>query len=127
MGADFSTLEKLYARGVHDINGKDYINGTNSNLTINSNRETFLPDNRFVKVDAPYMRRQIDKDTLELIQHDKYFNKNLGEHDSVNSEKNSLKNKVSSIIGSKITAGIIGTLAMLFSGRYILKKLHIIK
>ena len=133
MTTDFSTLEKLYSRGVLDINGKDYINGTNSNIQINSQRDTFLPDSRFAQVDGRFMQNQLLKDTLELSKDKSFqtstnsnYNSNITPSENTN-KTNSTLEKVKNLAFNKITAGIVGTLAFILSGRYILKKLHIIK
>lgn len=133
MTTDFSTLEKLYSRGVLDINGKDYINGTNSNIQINTQRDTFLPDNRFAQVDGRFMQNKLLKDTLELSK-DKSFQTTINnsyDSDIIPSENTNKTNgtleKVKNIAFNKITAGIAGALAFILSGRYLLKKLHIIK
>lgn len=133
MATDFSTLEKLYSRGVLDINGKDYINGTNSNVQINSNRDTFIPDSRFTQVDGRFMQNQLLKDTLELNK-DKSIQTNINNNYNSNiipsentNKTNSSFEKVKNIAFNKITAGIIASLGFILSGRYILKKLHIIK
>ena len=132
MTTDFSTLEKLYTHGVLDINGKDYINGTNSNVQIQPMRDTFIPDSRFAQVDGRFMQNQLLKDTLEL-SNNRAFNKTHQKDSDFNTfppeEKKSTQvlEKVKNLAFNKITAGIVGTLAFIFSGRYILKKLHIIK
>lgn len=133
MVTDFSTLEKLYRRGVLDINGKDYINGGNSNVTILSERETFLPDNRFSKIDGNYIRQQIDKDTFNYSSSNPYqenynWNNNGFENTATTqSKKEIFTKKAKEFLFNDITAGVIGIGALLLSGRYILKKLHILK
>ncbi len=123
---DFTTLESLYTRGVLDINGKDYINGTSSDIQVNSQRDTFIPDSRFARVDANYVRNRVDRDTFTPSNgvDTRYYNQNT---DIEADGKVSLKDKVKKIGGSKLFAGIVGSLALWFSGKYMLKKLHILK
>ena len=127
--ADFTTLESLYTRGVLDINGKDFINGTNSTVQVNSQRDTFLPDSRFVKVDGPYMRNCVDRDTF-MLQGQNYSSADM--NNSIHTQngtqkKMTTKDKIKNFVSNKTVAAIVGSLALLFSGRYILKKLHFIK
>ena len=129
MSTDFTTLEKLYARGVLDINGKDYINGTSSNISINSNRDTFLPDNRFYNVDGGYIRQQIDRDifTSSSMAVDGREIYNSTTNPSVESNSKKIYEKLKKYLLNDVTAGIVGVGALLLSGRYILKKLRILK
>ena len=133
--ADYSTLEKLYTRGVLDIIGKDFLTDTQSALPVNTERDTFLPDSRFVRVDGPYMRTQLDKDMFQKTNefenpitnqpYNSFNNTNNTKSNDIND--NNKLNKVKNFFANKITAGIIGSLALILSGRYILKKLHILK
>lgn len=130
MVTDYSTLEKLYARGVLDINGKDYLTGSVSNIKPNSNLDTFLPDSRFVKVDGNYMRGQIDRDMFQPT--DKEFNPSVampaGQFDvSENSDKKDIKTKLKELAGNKVTMGIVGSLALLCSAKYLLGKCSFVK
>lgn len=130
--ADFTTLESLYARGVLDINGKDFINGTNSNIPVNPQREEFLPDSRFVRIDGPYMRDRVDRYTYmqqsgvgrntmrSALDRDVYEQNNV-------QRPRTAKDKIKDVVFNKAIAAIVGLSAMFFSGRYILKKLHFIK
>lgn len=122
--SDYSALEKLYRKGIMEFNPKDYINGTSSNVIPEPNKEIFLPDNRFHRVDGSYIREQIDRDLFESS-----YNKNKNKSSNKNAEerRKSLPDKLKQILTSKITAGIVGTTALILSGRYILKLLHIIK
>ena len=127
--ADFTTLESLYARGVLDINGKDFINGTNSNIPVNPQREEFLPDSRFVRIDGPYMRDRVDRYTYmqqsgvgrntmrSALDRDVYEQNNV-------QRPRTAKDKIKDVVFNKAIAAIVGLSAMFFSGRYILKKLH---
>ena len=123
---DFTTLESLYARGVLDINGKDYINGTNTDISVNSQRDTFLPDSRFTPVDARYIRDRVDRDTF-MSSNSTDLRYNPQQIEQENDGKLSFKDNVKKMAGSKLVACIIGSLALFVSGRYILKKLHILK
>ena len=130
--ADFTTLESLYARGVLDINGKDFINGTNSNIPVNPQREEFLPDSRFVRIDGPYMRDRVDRYTYmqqsgvgrntmrSALDRDVYEQNNV-------QRPRTAKDKIKDVDTASEALAIVGLSAMFFSGRYILKKLHFIK
>lgn len=120
---DYSAMETLYRKGILEYNPKDYINGTSSNIIPETEQDTFLPDNRFARVDGSYIRNELDKDIFEKI--DK--NKNNFETQKDKEDKNTAGSTLKNILTSKVTAGIIGTAALILSGRYILKLLHIIK
>ena len=128
--ADYSSLEKLYTKGILDMNPKDYMNGTNSNAQIKPREDVFLPDNRFVQVDGNYMRDQLDRDHFQKESFNTIPTQNTNfdfykEEDSP--KKNKIVNNVTNVLTSKFVAGTVATLAFIFSARYILKKLHIIK
>lgn len=120
---DMSTLENLYRRGVLDYNPKDYLTGSSSDIVPNSNRDIFIPDNRFARVDGSYIRQQIDRDLLEL----NHENKTDNPSNNQTKKENNFFTKLKNLLWNKITAGIIGFSAFLLSGRYILKKMHILK
>ena len=122
------TLENLYTKGILDMNPKDYINGTNSNAQIKPKTEVFLPDSRFETVDGNYMRREIEKDIFQRnndITPSQTPNNLLLNNENSNNHK--FTKAMSNFISSKFTAGAIATFAFILSGRYILKKLHILK
>ncbi len=126
--SDYSALETLYTKGIIDSNPKDFINGTSSNAQIRPREDVFLPDSRFVTVDGPYMRDQIDKDLFQYQRPNNSINSTLMEPTGEEQSKSKKTvNKIKNALTSNIAAGIISTLALIISGRYILKKLHIIK
>ena len=127
--ADYSSLEKLYTKGILDMNPKDYMNGTNSNSQIKPREDVFLPDSRFVTVDGNYMRNEIDKDIFQKNNDNTitFSNPDFTTFNNEESKTSKISNKITNILTSKYTAGIAGILAFIISGRYILKKLHILK
>ncbi len=120
---DMSTLENLYRRGVLDYNPKDYLTGSSSDIVPNPNRDIFIPDNRFARVDGSYIRQQIDRDLLELNRE----NKTGTTSNNQNKKENNFFTKVKNLLWNKITAGIVGLGSFILAGRYLLKKIHILK
>ena len=127
--SDYSSLEKLYTKGILDMNPKDYINGSSSNVQIRQTPDVFLPDNRFETVDGNYIRREIDKDLFQRSNYDIHqtTDKNIEFPNNNDIKTNNISTKITNVLTSKFVAGAVGTLAFLLSGRYILKKLHILK
>lgn len=127
--ADYSSLEKLYTKGILDMNPKDYMNGTNSNTPIKPREDVFLPDSRFVTIDGNYMRNEIDKDIFQK-NNNVTITSSPSDFTSFSNEENKtrkISNKITNALTSKYAAGIAGILAFILSGRYILKKIHILK
>ena len=123
--SDYTSLENLYRKGILEYNPKDFINGTNSNVVPEVNNDYFLPDNRFTRVDGSYIRGQIDRDMFEMNSDSDLINPGGVTYSP--DKKDNWQQKLKNIITSKAAAGITAILALLLSGRYILKRLHIIK